>query len=54
MGSLHALPCGVDFPAELVRGLIARMAEEPPEAMARMQLYLNSGRMQRRGRLMAA
>ena len=50
MGSLHALPCGVDFPAELVRGLIARMAAEPPEAMARVQLYLNSGRMQRRVR----
>lgn len=45
---LFALPPGVDFPRELVCGLIARMAGRPPEAMARVQLLANSGRMQRR------
>lgn len=45
---LFVLPPGVDFPRELVQGLITRMADRPPEAMARVQLYANSGRMQRR------
>ncbi|RWR33337.1 double-strand break repair protein AddB [Sinirhodobacter populi] len=49
-GPVFALPIGVDFPRELVAGLIARMGHEPPEAMARLRLYLNSGRMQRRVR----
>ncbi|WP_406720211.1 double-strand break repair protein AddB [Thioclava litoralis] len=47
---IYALPCGVDFPRELVAGLIARMQDQPPEAMARVRLYLNSGRMLRRVR----
>lgn len=47
---LFALPPGVDFARELVTGLIARMQAEPPEAMARLRLYLNSGRMMRRVR----
>lgn len=47
---VYALPPGVDFARELVAGLTARMAAEPPEAMARLQLYLSSGRMQRRVR----
>ena len=46
--SLFALPPGVDFPAELVAGLIARMAGQPPEAMARVTLILNTQRMRRR------
>ena len=46
--NLYALPPGVDFPAELVAGLIDRMAGQPPEAMARVTLILNTGRMQRR------
>lgn len=45
---LFALPCGADFPAELVRGLRARLAGSPPEAMARVQLFLNTERMRRR------
>ncbi|MBD3785373.1 MAG: double-strand break repair protein AddB [Sphingomonadales bacterium] len=45
---LFALPPGVDFPRALVRGLIERMAGQPPEAMARVRLLANSGRMQRR------
>jgi len=48
--SVFALPPGVDFPKELVTGLLERMASQPPEAMARVQLYLNSGRMLRRVR----
>ncbi|OCX61576.1 double-strand break repair protein AddB [Thioclava sp. SK-1] len=48
--TVHALPCGVDFPRELVNGLIAKMADHPPEAMARVHLYLNAGRMMRRVR----
>ncbi len=46
--TLFALPPGVDFPAELVNGLITRMAGEPPEAMARVTLILNTQRMRRR------
>lgn len=45
---LFALPPGVDFPAELVAGLRARMAGQPPEAMAAVQLYVNTARMRRR------
>ena len=45
---IFALPPGVDFPKELVAGLIARQAGQPPEAMARIRLYLNTGRMLRR------
>ncbi|AMY71712.1 exonuclease-like protein [Frigidibacter mobilis] len=47
---LFALPCGADFPAALVDGMIARMAGQPPEAMARATLYLNTHRMLRRVR----
>ncbi|MCV2863251.1 double-strand break repair protein AddB [Defluviimonas sp. WL0075] len=47
---LFALPPGADFPARLVEGLIARMADKPAEAMARVELYLNTARMQRRVR----
>jgi double-strand break repair protein AddB len=44
---LFALPPGVDFPAALVRGLRARLATAPPEAMAEVDLYLNTARMRR-------
>ncbi|RKF13391.1 double-strand break repair protein AddB [Roseovarius spongiae] len=43
-----ALPPGVDFPAELIAGLDARLAGEPPEALARVQLIVNTRRMARR------
>ncbi|NJS40548.1 MAG: double-strand break repair protein AddB, partial [Rhodobacteraceae bacterium] len=46
--NLFALPPGVDFPAELVAGLLTRMASQPPEAMARVTLILNTQRMRRR------
>ncbi len=45
---VFALPPGADFPAHLVAGLIERMADQPPEAMARVTLYLNTARMRRR------
>ena len=43
-----ALPPGADFPAELVAGLLSRMQAEPPQAMANVQLYVNTARMRRR------
>jgi ATP-dependent helicase/nuclease subunit B len=45
---VFALPPGVDFPKALVAGMIARMAGEPPEAMARVRLFVNTTRMSRR------
>lgn len=45
---LFALPPGADFPAELVAGLLDNMAAEPPEALARVTLILNTQRMRRR------
>jgi ATP-dependent helicase/nuclease subunit B len=45
--SVFGLPPGVDFPAALVAGLIARMADQPVEAMARVTLILNTQRMRR-------
>jgi double-strand break repair protein AddB len=48
--NLHALPPGVDFPAELVAGLLARHVDQPPEALARMTLILNTQRMRNRVR----
>ncbi len=44
---LFGLPPGADFPRDLVDGMIARMADAPPEAMARATLFLNTARMQR-------
>jgi len=48
--TVHGLPPGVDFARELVSGLMARLEGEPPEAMARLRLFVSSGRMQRRVR----
>jgi ATP-dependent helicase/nuclease subunit B len=45
---IFALPPGADFPAQLVAGLKQRLIGEPPEAMARVTLYVNTTRMQRR------
>ena len=45
---IFGLSPGVDFPAQLVKGLRIRLAEEPPEAMAKVQLYVNTSRMRRR------
>jgi double-strand break repair protein AddB len=45
---VFALPPGADFPRALVDGLVARMAGQPPEAMGRVTIYLNTARMRRR------
>jgi ATP-dependent helicase/nuclease subunit B len=48
--NLFGLPPGADFPAALVQGLIAQMQHQPPEAMARVLLFVNTARMLRRVR----
>ena len=45
---VYGLPPGVDFPAALLKGLRERLRGQPPEAMARIQLVVNSQRMGRR------
>jgi hypothetical protein len=47
---VFALPPGTDFPAELVNGLIARLIDQPPHAISRVTIYLNTARMLRRVR----
>ena len=42
MQGLYALPPGVDFAAEVVRGLLDRMSHLPPEALAGVTIYGNS------------
>ncbi|MGB7243191.1 MAG: double-strand break repair protein AddB [Sulfitobacter sp.] len=39
---------GVDFPRALVAGLMAQFSDRPPEALARVQLIVNTRRMARR------
>ena len=41
---------GADFPAALMDGLLARLKGQPPEALARVQLIVNTQRMKRRMR----
>lgn len=45
---IFGLPCGVDFPAQLVHGLMKRMAGRPPEDLARVEVYVNTARMRSR------
>ncbi|ADO43842.1 double-strand break repair protein AddB [Ketogulonicigenium vulgare] len=45
---LFGLPPGADFPAALIAGLHDRMAGRAPEDWARVTLYVNTARMQRR------
>ncbi|WP_171123748.1 MULTISPECIES: double-strand break repair protein AddB [unclassified Ruegeria] len=47
---VFAVPPGTDFPNALVRGLQARHEGTPPEALARVQLVVNTRRMARRVR----
>ncbi|WP_170443826.1 double-strand break repair protein AddB [Ruegeria arenilitoris] len=47
---VFAVPPGADFPQALVRGLRVRCGGHPPEALARVQLVLNTRRMARRVR----
>lgn len=41
---LFALPPGVDFAGEFVAGFLARMQDQPPEAIAQTTIFANSGR----------
>ena len=45
---VFGLPPGADFPALLARGLRQRLATQPPEAMARTEVFVNTARMQSR------
>ncbi|UWR22454.1 double-strand break repair protein AddB [Sulfitobacter sp. S190] len=45
---VYGLAPGVDFPKALMDGLIARTAGQPPEALARVELIVNTQRMRRR------
>ncbi|MGY9048564.1 MAG: double-strand break repair protein AddB, partial [Rhodobacterales bacterium] len=45
---LFGLAPGIDFPEALVVGLRDRLAGQPPEAMARVELIVNTHRMRRR------
>ena len=47
---IFGLPPGADFPAALVAGLRARMSASPPEAMARVTVFLNTSKMRDRVR----
>ena len=44
---VFALPPGVDFTRALVAGLDARLAGQPPEAAARVEVWVNTRRAQR-------
>ncbi|CAM4161132.1 PD-(D/E)XK nuclease family protein [Palleronia rufa] len=45
---VFGLPPGADFPAELIRGLESRLGDAPPEDWARVEIFVNTARMQRR------
>ena len=47
---LFGIAPGIDFPRALVDGLITRMQPHPPEAMARVDVIVNTQRMARRMR----
>jgi len=51
---LFATPLGVDFSCALLDGLDARVQGQPPEALARVDLYVNTARTQRRLRALYA
>ncbi|QFT94957.1 PD-(D/E)XK nuclease superfamily protein [Roseovarius sp. THAF9] len=45
---IFGMPLGADFPRELVRGLLNAYAAQPPEALARVHVVVNTRRMARR------
>lgn len=47
---LFGLPPGVDFPKALIAGLSGRLGDAPPDALARVEILVNTRRMQRRMR----
>ncbi|OSP55355.1 double-strand break repair protein AddB [Pseudoruegeria sp. SK021] len=46
--ALYGVAPGVDFPRALVAGLLERFSGQPPEALARVTVYLSTRRMERR------
>lgn len=48
---VFGLPPGVDFATELARGVLSRMAGQPPEALARVQIYTNARRAARASKM---
>ena len=42
------LPPGADFPRVVAKALIEQQCSEPPESFAKVQIFANAGRMQRR------
>lgn len=45
---VFALPPGADFPARLIEGIDARLGDQPPESLARIEIIVNTDRMARR------
>ena len=45
---IFGLAPGVDFPQELLNGLLDRLNGHPPQAIGRIDLVVNTRRMQRR------
>ncbi len=45
---VFALPAGVDFSQGFVDGLLARLKDQPPEALARVVIYVNTRRSARK------
>ena len=45
---LFALPLGADFGRDFIKGLEARCTDMPPEAVARIEIFVNTRRMQER------
>ncbi|MEM9476878.1 MAG: double-strand break repair protein AddB [Pseudomonadota bacterium] len=45
---IFGLPPGVDFPKTLIAGLTQRMGAAPPDALAQVEVFVNTRRMQRR------
>jgi double-strand break repair protein AddB len=45
---LFALPPGADFGRAVAQGLLARLTDTPPESLARVTVFVNTSRMQRR------
>ena len=45
---VFGVPPGADFPAAVVAGVLNRMADAPPEALARVRIFVNTQRMRRR------
>ncbi|SLN12033.1 PD-(D/E)XK nuclease superfamily protein [Aquimixticola soesokkakensis] len=45
---VFGLTAGADFPSQLAQGVLARTADLAPEALARVEIYVNTTRMERR------